>query len=290
MFVVAAALAAVQLLTTLSESSETLRSGGMELAKAAQYSFPPENFLCFLAPTLLGGTGTMAYWGRWFLWEIQPFIGVAGLFLAIYGAFGAGSEKRRFSVVMVAMVLVLAMGAYIPPLFRLTHDYLPGFDRFRNSSRFLFPATLFLAMLCGLGLQALISGRRFVLRSAGVVLATAVVLGVAGGVMHGWASGLAGEKTVWADVLAAMRRTGESWVEESAFSNPEFIRQTGAFAAQSVWIAAVTAGVLAGVLFLVRRWPGAGFGVAVLAVVELLVFARLSAADVPAGRGAALGD
>ncbi len=278
MFVAAAAVAAVQLLTTLSDSAETLRSGGMGLEKAAQYSFPPENFLCFLAPALFGGAGEMAYWGRWFLWEIQPFIGIAGLFLAVYAALRAPAERRRFSVLMVAVALVLAMGAYIPPLFRLTHRFLPGFDRFRNSCRFLYPATLFLAMLCGLGLHALISHRKPLLRWAVVAAVGAVALALAGGLMRYWVSAPIGQAggNVWADILAAMHRTGESWQREAAFRDPEFIRQAGSFAARSVWIAAATAAVLALILFLSHRWWRVGFLVAVLAVVELFVFARFT--------------
>jgi hypothetical protein len=277
MFVAAAALAAVQLLTTLSDSSETLRSGGMELDKAAQYSFPPENFACFLAPALFGGAGQMAYWGRWFLWEIQPFLGIAGLFLAAYGALSAPRDRRRFSVGMVIVALVLTVGAYIPPLFRLTHDYLPGFDRFRNSCRFLYPATLFLAMLCGLGLQTLVSDRKFVLHSAVVVLAAAVALGAAGTLMHCWASAPVeeGGGNVWAGILAAMHRTNESWMRGSAFGDETFIRQAGEFAARSVWIAAATAAVLAVILFVARRRARAAVLVAVLAAAELFVFARV---------------
>jgi hypothetical protein len=277
MFVAAAALAAVQLLTTMSDSSETLRSGGLDLDKAAQYSFPPENLACFVAPALFGGAGQRPYWGRWFLWEIQPFVGIAGLFLAVYGALAAERERRRFSVVMAVVAMVLALGAYIPWLFRLTHDYLPGFNRFRNSCRFLYPATLFGAMLCGLGLQALVSRRSFVLRSAVIVLVAAVALGVGGTVMHHWASAPVepGGGNVWAGILAAMHRTGESWTRGSDFSDASFIRQAGEFAARSVWVAAATAAVLAVILFAARRWARMGFLVAVLAAAELFVFARV---------------
>ncbi|MCJ7543032.1 MAG: hypothetical protein MUP47_00450 [Phycisphaerae bacterium] len=276
MFLGAAALAAVQLLTTLSESAETLRSGGMALDKAAQYSFPPENFVCFLAPMMFGGTEEMTYWGRWFLWEVQPFIGIAGLFLAVYAVLAAPAEKRRFSVLIVAVALVLAMGAYIPALFRLTHDYVPGFDHFRNSSRFLYPATLFLAMLCGLGLQALVSRGRFVLGSVAIVLILALALAVAGVVMYLGGLSPEGEGTAWHNILAAMRRTGESWQPKAIFSDPDFMRQAGTFAAESLWIAAGTAVALALVLFLARLWPRAGFLVAGLAMVELIVFARFT--------------
>ena len=272
MFLAAAALGAVQLLTTLSESSETLRSGGMALDRAAQYSFPPENLACFLVPGFFGGAGQMAYWGRWFLWEMQPFIGVAGFFLALYGAMAGPRDKRRFSILMVAIALVLALGAYVPPLFRLTHDYVPGLDRFRNSCRFLYPATLFLAMLAGLGAQTLVSRRRFVIGSAALAFAAAVAMAVAGTVIYRWATAPAEEGNTWVEVLAAMHRTGESWQNPAVFSDGDFIRRAGVFAARGVWIAAATAAVLAILLVVARRWPRAGYLVAALAVAEMMVF------------------
>jgi hypothetical protein len=277
MFAAAAAVAAVQLLTTLSESSEVLRSGGLDIAKAGQYSFPPENFACFLAPAFFGGVPGMDYWGRWFSWEVQPFISVGGLCLALYGAILGPPSKRRFSSLMVLLALVLAMGGYVPVVFRFTHDYLPGFDRFRNSGRFLYPATLFLAMLCGVGLQTLVSQRRFRLGSAAVAGAVTIALVIAGVAMQGWAS--APRPEVWENCLRAMQQSGESWLAKGnpqAFTQDAYARHVGDFASQSALIAAATAGAIAVILILTRWQPRAGYLLAVLALAELVVFDRFT--------------
>jgi hypothetical protein len=277
MFAAAAAIAAVQLLTTVSESSEVLRSGGLDIAKAAQYSFPPENFACFLAPAFFGGVPGVDYWGRWFSWEVQPFIGVAGLGLALYGAILGPSSKRRFSAPMVLILLVLAMGGYLPWVFRLTHDYLPGFDRFRNSGRFLYPATMFLAMLAGVGLQALVSQRRSRLGSAAIAGAVAIALVVAGLALRSWASDP--QPKVWPDWLHAMQQSDESWLAKGypqMFSQAGYARHVGVFASQSVLIAAATAGLIALIFVLTRLTPRAGYLLAVVVLAELVVFDRFT--------------
>ena len=273
MFAAGATLAAVQLLTTFSESSETLRSG-LSVAQAGEYSFPPENLLCFLAPGLLGGTSETPYWGRWFLWEVQPFIGVAGLMLATYGALAGGRGHRRYAAWMAAVCIVLALGAYIPPLFRLAHDYVPGFGRFRNSGRFIYPATLFLAMLAGVGLSALVQApprpRRW---AAMVVLAAAVVMGGAAVLMHAWAGAPNGG--AWATMLRSIQQTQQSWMAKGSpqtFAEPGFARQVGQSATWAMAIASVTAAVLAGILLAAGRWPKLVYAIALVAVVELTAY------------------
>ena len=45
---------------------------------------------------------------------------------------------------MVLLLLVLALGAHTP-LFKFLYAWVPGFNRFRGNSKFLFLASLFLA-------------------------------------------------------------------------------------------------------------------------------------------------
>jgi hypothetical protein len=274
-FLIGVSISAVQFLTTLWETSQTVRSGSMDIAAAGQYSFPPENFLCFLAPAFFGGALGMPYWGRWFLAGVQPFIGMAGLFLAVYGAVVGPPSSRRFSILMVIFMLVLALGAYIPIVFRFTHDYLPGFGLFRGSSRFLYFATLFLAMLCGVGLRTLIASRRFHLGSAVVVFLAAVALALVGWTLYSWASAPA-ERDVWAGMLGAMDRTGESWQAKVLLMDGNLIAQAGKFAAWSVFIVAATGGVMSLILVLTCFLPRTGYLVAVLAIMEMFIFGRFT--------------
>ena len=120
MCAVGAAIAAVQLLSGMETTAESLRGGhGVTYDFARVFWLPPENFLTFLAPGFFGPevwNGVFRYWGRCFLWEMCLFIGVTGLLLAIYGAIAGERAKRRFSLAMVLALLVLALGAWLPPI------------------------------------------------------------------------------------------------------------------------------------------------------------------------------
>jgi hypothetical protein len=110
---VGAAVAAVQILSGMETTAESLRGGhGVPYDFARVFWFPPENFLTFLAPGFFGPeteTAFFRYWGRCFVWEMCLFIGITGLLLAIYGAIAGERAKRRFSPAMVVTLLVLAL-------------------------------------------------------------------------------------------------------------------------------------------------------------------------------------
>ena len=56
---------------------------------------------------------------------------------------------------MVVILLLLALGAYTP-LFPILYTFVPGFNQFRATSRFAYPAAMFLCLLAGIGLDRLI--------------------------------------------------------------------------------------------------------------------------------------
>ena len=60
---------------------------------------------------------------------------------------------------MVLILLLLALGGYTP-LFKLLYQTVPGFDKFRCVSRFLYLAAPFWSMLAGIGLDRLINQPR----------------------------------------------------------------------------------------------------------------------------------
>lgn len=123
----AAALGAVQLLTTLQAASESVRSNGVGYEFASMLSFAPENLLTLLAPGFFGDMATVPYWGRWYLWEMCLFIGAGGLALAVYGAICGSRESRRSLVPLAVILLVLALGSETP-LFKVLYSHVPGFN------------------------------------------------------------------------------------------------------------------------------------------------------------------
>ncbi|HTE05489.1 MAG TPA: hypothetical protein VK824_04770, partial [Planctomycetota bacterium] len=169
-----AGLAAAQLLPSLDAAGESVRSGGTSFEFASTFSFPPENLLTLLSPRLFGDGTDVAYWGRTYLWEVGLFMGLTGLFLAGFGALRGERTTRRFAFTMLAVLLLLALGSHTP-LFRLLYDGLPGFDSFRGTAKFGFHASLFLALLAGIGLDRLIRAPGELRRPAAMLAASAVV-------------------------------------------------------------------------------------------------------------------
>ena len=126
----AAALAAVQLLPGWDASRESVRSAGLSYNYAASFSLPPENLITLLVPGFFGDMEHTVYWGRWYLWEMSLFVGATGLVLAVYGGFCGQRRLRRFSLPMVLLLLLLALG-YYTPFFPFLYYYVPGFSSFR---------------------------------------------------------------------------------------------------------------------------------------------------------------
>ena len=146
------ALSAVQLFTGLQEGAEGMRNIGMTYEFASSYSFPPENFLTLVAPWFFGDMKGVPYWGRWFITETSLFVSVMGFVLAVYGMVYGKPATRRFSIIMLVIVLVLAMGGYTP-VFHLLFYCVPGFNLFRGMDKFLWLAALFLSALAGMGMD-----------------------------------------------------------------------------------------------------------------------------------------
>ncbi|MCS6775595.1 MAG: hypothetical protein NZ557_03530, partial [Chthonomonadaceae bacterium] len=149
------AIGAVQLLPGLQAASEGVRQGPLPYEMAASLSLLPQNLLTLLVPGFFGDMVRTPYWGGYFLWEMCLFAGGIGLTLAITGV-TAGVERRRWTwLAMALLLLVLALGAHTP-LFRPLYEHVPGFNRFRGHSKFAYPMTLFLALLAAQGLHYLL--------------------------------------------------------------------------------------------------------------------------------------
>jgi hypothetical protein len=332
MCIVGAAIAAVQLLSGMETTAESLRGGqGVTYEFARVFSLPPENFLTILAPGFFGPetpTAIFRYWGRCFLWEMCLFIGVTGLLLAIYGAIAGERAKRRFSLAIVLALLVLALGVYVPPiatglfpaligavllwrfwkaaadrprlrlfvrtavvllllavlavwfftpllhvrLFRLLYDWAPGFNRFRGMSKFAVPATAFLVLLSGVGLDRLLRGEKINARlSAAPLLLAAVLIGLGAGMAV--SVGPAEPAPWWWNLLRVVRDTPEIHIARPTYDDAAFVRQAQIHAGKSLlWAAAPCA--IAGICLLFLKSPRRlGLCLAVLGMGEMLLFA-----------------
>jgi len=156
MYLLGAALSAVQLIPGLEAGSYGARSLAMRKEWTELFSLAPENLLTMLVPGLFGGTGGSPYWGRFYFWEMNAYIGVVALALVV-AAFCLIKPRRRTMVfgIPALILLLLAMGKHTP-LMGLVGALLPFSEMFRGASKFLMPFSLMLALLAGLGARAVL--------------------------------------------------------------------------------------------------------------------------------------
>ncbi|MFP6582968.1 MAG: hypothetical protein VCD00_10510, partial [Candidatus Hydrogenedentota bacterium] len=172
-------MGAVQLLTGLQVSQESMRTGGTSFDFATTFSFHPENLLTLLAPTVFGDSVHLMYWARWAYWDSTLFLGISGLALALLGATQGDRDQRRFLAILALLFGCIALGRYTP-LYQLVYNVLPGVSSFRSPSKFMFPATLFVAMLAGIGWDTLLRAKKRPTVIAAGLAVLALCLGVAG--------------------------------------------------------------------------------------------------------------
>jgi hypothetical protein len=274
------------------------------------FSFPPENLLTLLAPNFFGDGKESQYWGRSYLWEMSLFVGVTGLVMAVVGADQNHEEGTRRGrqeargkriakgiwlwvvghreLVMVGILFVLALGAHTP-LFKALYHWVPGFDKFRGSSKFIFLASMFLALLAGMGLDRLARGwrptRAFIAgtgagalmlllaglwaRQAGeVVLASAEPPGETIG-----ARSMSG----WHKLMLAVRETDEIYLARATYQDASFVSKSARVASKGLLVGAGTLAIVVSLLAYQRMRGGrVVIWLLVLAVAELVVFGRQS--------------
>ncbi|HXZ54685.1 MAG TPA: hypothetical protein VEH03_04450 [Burkholderiales bacterium] len=260
-----ALLASVQLLAGMQATEETVRGLPLSAAFAASFSFPPENLLTLLAPDFFGDLMGHTYWGRWYPWEASAFVGVVGLALAAYGMSVAHVAGKRALLVTLAAALILALGDYTP-LFALLYRWVPLFDRFRGTGKFMFPAALILVLFAGYGLDRILRERVVARRAllAGGAAVAALLIGATAVLLADWTP-----------VMRAIQATGQTALAAAGYERPALVAASQSFAALGLFIASLT--LAAGVLlaFWVRREARAALVLGALAVAEVFVFARL---------------
>jgi hypothetical protein len=270
-----ALLAAVQLLAGVQAVKETVRALPLPIWFAGSFSLPPENLVTLLAPGFFGDFSLHAYWGRWYLWEACLFVGVAGLALASYGIWAARATGKRALLLTLAVTIVLAFGEY-SPLYRILFDWVPLYDRFRGSAKFIFLAALMLALFAGYGLDRILRDRSVSPRAIMVAAAGAIALVIGGAVVS---------HADWGSIVKAMQATGQTYLNPAIYASSAFVSESQAFAATSLFVAGLT--LAAGVLLALwtRREPRAAFIIGALAIAEVFVFARLHRPTVESAQG-----
>ncbi|MBW2107317.1 MAG: YfhO family protein [Deltaproteobacteria bacterium] len=269
-------LGAVQLLPGIDVAQQSVRSGGVSLEFAGSFSFPPENLATLLNPNLFGDGKNIAYWGRYHRWEMTLYMGLASFVLALIGAFRGEKSLRRYSTTMAGLLLILALGRHTP-LFKLVFRWVPGFDVFRGNSKFIFQASLFIAMLAGIGLHEILNMDSIGKKGLLAVSSGAVLIGAAGLFVH-FSVSASVPGHVWQRIMHAVYNTGESYLSESRILDPEFVCNAGTSAADALMFSSAVLLLMTGLLAAVRRSTGLISAIVLLAIIEPFVIARSSLA------------
>ena len=271
MYIGAMALVAVQFLPGLLLAEESVRGGGVTYEYAAMFSFPPENLITLLAPKFFGNETTVPYWGRCYLWETVLFISVTGFFLALYGAMFGDKNKRRFLVMMTLILLLFSLGSNTF-FFHFFYNWLPGLNRFRGPSKFIFQASLFITLLAGIGLDELIRNNRANRKVILGMLMSAVVLSTFALLIQ--VSAASDSAILWQKYINFVKNAQESYLPSQIYQNQDFIKITGSYAGNTLLIAAAICVVLA-ILFELRKYTSLTIILIVLlSISEIFVFAR----------------
>lgn len=108
------------------------------------------------------------YWGKGNAAEFACFTGLPALLLALVGAFGFRSPWRGYALAVAVLAMLLALGT---PLNALLYFGVPGFSGTGSPARVLVLWAFGVALLAGMGLEALASlSRRGWLGALGVLL------------------------------------------------------------------------------------------------------------------------
>lgn len=147
--VLAVFLAMPQLLPMLELTRLGIRSGGLDFADGAAFSFPPPYALVGLLPTV----GQLPPSSEWL-----GYVGLSALLLAGFALWRRPNAQALSIAGFAAAGLVLALGQYTPA-YGVAFAAVPGFDLFRVPARWLFWWTLGIGLLAGHGMDLLTVGK-----------------------------------------------------------------------------------------------------------------------------------
>jgi len=170
--------AAVQILPTMEFTGLSTRGAGVSYFFATLDSLHPKEMLSFLIPDIFGNPMDGTYWrsnALWHFWETCGYVGILPLFLIFVKEERRDlSHYRLFSVVLLLLSILIALGKY-NPLYPLIYK-LPGFGSFRIPAQIIFLYIFSVAILSGMGLDRIRSGKWEFVGWGWIFLAVAGVL------------------------------------------------------------------------------------------------------------------
>jgi hypothetical protein len=161
--ILATGLAAIQLIPTAEFLSQSQRATQVGYAYAMTYSLWPWKLIGLLFPDFFGNPMSGNYWGYATYWEDSIYIGVFPLLLAGIGLINHVKrlrDKENSSKIAILLFGVIAVGLVFAlgkntPLYPFLYQHIPTFSMFQAPARWLIWVVFGLAMLSGMGMDAL---------------------------------------------------------------------------------------------------------------------------------------
>ena len=156
----AAGIAAVQLVPTAEYLLHSQRADAFAYKEAMTYSFWPWRLLTLFAPDFFGSPATGDYWGYASYWEDHLYLGMLPLLLALATLLLLFRRRNRGKYgglvtglwALLSVTFVLALGNNTP-VFPFLYRYIPSFDMFQAPARYLLWAAFALPILAAVGVE-----------------------------------------------------------------------------------------------------------------------------------------
>ncbi|HEX2897429.1 MAG TPA: hypothetical protein VHP63_05190, partial [candidate division Zixibacteria bacterium] len=100
-----------------------------------------------------------SYWGENSFKDNSDAVGVLAIFLAFFWFFYHRRKETWFFALMAFLTFAYALGD-TTPIFKLFYDFIPNVSLIRSPGKILFLFSFSIALLSGMGLQAIIDSKR----------------------------------------------------------------------------------------------------------------------------------
>lgn len=152
-------LTSLELIPIYAYTKQAVRSSGLSVEASARFSLNETSFWQLLDPLIVHGPEIPTISGR-FYWETVCHFGLALTLLAIVGIVASWNRygQKRIFVTLVCCTL-FGLGT-ATPFFPLLFQIVPGVSFFRGSSRILMHLSLWVSLLAGYGVHALLTRSR----------------------------------------------------------------------------------------------------------------------------------
>lgn len=166
------ALAAIQILPLFELVRLNFREGSASYSDVAGWALPTRQVLTFFMPDFFGNPTHHAYldiydlvwkaapqgtifWGVKNYVEAGAYVGILALALAAYAIFNRQSNLRSSKLFFITLALLSLLFAFGTPLYAILFYGLPGWNQLHTAFRWIFPWTLSVAFLAGVGAESL---------------------------------------------------------------------------------------------------------------------------------------